>query len=564
MAEYMNYGMIGYGTPALTEVNTTRRSQVYQATHGGDDNRLPFMNRSFISFTFDGKHIEDFNLVATIDGDRMSRSAYSPFDDIVTSYDNLDGQQYWSTHYKNNTLDFNLSTDGMNQQQLDSFKNWFQAGVTKELILAEHPNRAALARVSEPPALHLLPFESTVSVNIAGSEYLTKTTLYKGDISLKFVMDSPHWYAKMNVLGEKDEENNAYKDIWEDANGQPVNIFESKDALKILYEDGIPLGSMIQENMLLGDGAFAEAAEQDISLTWSIADDESATGDPEGTGARTEADDATSPYQWGIIAGATVDFTGSGIEELSNESSSIGFFFYSGTAPAPVILKFTLTPHIINGYIDCPYNSYVYGTNKYNTITIGSVNEQKFCFTTPNLLTSYNKAVSIIKSNENGMSKEDLRNAMRDQVRHPRVREWAIKVIDSADDSGGTVSSNQNNTLIARMSCMLKDAQGNLVPMTFIFNSETGEATGELYYRVVNSGTVDNWTEYQSLSINEKKEEDVGDMLRSNYIDKNYPESGSGAIVGWKENAPQNSHYIKHDAIQPLKDISLLYKNMYL
>ena len=35
-------------------------TQVYDATHRGDGKRLPYMNRSFISFSFGGKYIEDF------------------------------------------------------------------------------------------------------------------------------------------------------------------------------------------------------------------------------------------------------------------------------------------------------------------------------------------------------------------------------------------------------------------------------------------------------------------------------------------------------------------------
>jgi len=49
------------------------------------------MNRSFISFTFGGKKIEDFDLIATISGDRLSRAGYAPFQDTVSTYDNLDG-----------------------------------------------------------------------------------------------------------------------------------------------------------------------------------------------------------------------------------------------------------------------------------------------------------------------------------------------------------------------------------------------------------------------------------------------------------------------------------------
>ena len=191
-------------------------TQVYKVTHDGEGNRLPFMNRSFISFTYGGKHIEDFNLIATNSGDRMERDAYASFDDLTTTYDVIHGQFYWGTYFRSNTLTFNLTTDEMTQNELDDFKRWFRAGSIRELILAEHPNRGILARVSEPPQLSVLPFEKKVLVpfvlsggqdeqgnplpDIPGGTYTTSTTVYRGDITLTLVMDDPFWYSIYNVL----------------------------------------------------------------------------------------------------------------------------------------------------------------------------------------------------------------------------------------------------------------------------------------------------------------------------------------------------------------------------
>jgi len=41
------------------------------ATHNGAGDRLPLMNRSFISFSYGGKPIEDFGLIAITDGDAI-------------------------------------------------------------------------------------------------------------------------------------------------------------------------------------------------------------------------------------------------------------------------------------------------------------------------------------------------------------------------------------------------------------------------------------------------------------------------------------------------------------
>ena len=540
------------GTEPLS--NKTRKGQVYQATHKGDsENYLPFMNRSFISFSFGERNnkrvnIEDFDLLATINGNSLNRSGYAEFEDTITTYDNLEGQQYWGTHSKANKISFTLSTDGIEQKKLDDFLHWFRAGDTKELILAEHPNRAILARVAQPPQLNLLPFEAVIEVPILNTTYKTSTTLYKGDINLELVMDEPYWYAKQNVLGIKD--GTRYLDEWFDANNNRVWIIQSQDALKIVYEDGIPIGSMIQSDMLLGDGSFASVEERIETKIW---DTSSSITRPNrenlaGGGACIMADETDQQYL-GFISGALIDASGGGITHLypidSNMSPAIGHFFYSGTAPSPTIISFSLQPEIDNqGYIISPYNSHT--SVKYNTLTIESINKQELRFTTPNIFTSYNKAIEIFHT-QNNMTDEDLRAKIRDNVRHSAVREWAIHVIDDSEIT--------NN--VEGMKLFLQDDKGVIPSCIFTFNSENGDALGEFKYRTIGN---------TSNVISNFVTEDVGDMLLSNYIiirDRNYPTS-EGVVVAWADDNKQYSHKFYHDVSGGLNAIQILYHNMYL
>lgn len=587
-------------------VDTNRKGQVYLATHEGEL-RLSLMNRSFISFTYGGKHIEDFNLIATISNDRLQRNGYASFNDTTTTYDNLDGQYYWGTHYKTNELNFVLSTDGIDQPTLDEFLHWFHPGQSRELILAEHPNRAILARVAEPPQISLLPFEHPVSMTINAITYQTKTTLYKGDITLRLIMDEPHWYAKDNLLGMK--ENNHYVDTWIDANGNTVSIFASQDALKILYEDGIPLGSMIDSNMLLGNGVYATVEDNAVSMTWSELQHIDGTTDIEtitnedfntGEGAMTctyikdENDQDTDEIDelLGIIAGAIMNANGEGIDSLSGGDSDAdgAYFYYSGTAPAYTIISFDLQPILSNQdyRVLTPGNSFN-GDQYYNTITIESEYSQKMILTTPNILTSYNQVINIFKmcveemDEDEGKYKyswEDIRENIRDKVRHQAVREWASKVIDSVapvqDDNENNNETRNVAILYERMSWFLKDANGTPYIMHFSFNSQFGEALGWFQYRIVDNSipASDEWAAYNAVARKRNfsndtkeyfKEEDVGDMLRSNYLiirERNYP-NVNGRIVGWNQ-GHQFSHRITHDFASPMENLSILYKNMYL
>jgi hypothetical protein len=140
--------------------------------------------------------------------------------------------------------------------------------------------------------------------------------------------------------------------------------------------------------MLLGNGSFAKVEENTTSCIWSVAENNIEwSGTPwnstplSGEGARIEANNATPPYAYGTIAGPIIDANGNGIDSLPKASANdnpfdlnYGHFFYSGTAPAPTIITFTLTPTIgSDGYISSPYNSKT--TKKYNTITIESSNK---------------------------------------------------------------------------------------------------------------------------------------------------------------------------------------------
>ena len=76
-------------TKVLPKVTQTR-----QATYKGEL-RLPFMYRSFISFSFGGRYIEDFGIIRVTGDDRIEQDLFSSFNDLTQEYDVVDGQFYW-------------------------------------------------------------------------------------------------------------------------------------------------------------------------------------------------------------------------------------------------------------------------------------------------------------------------------------------------------------------------------------------------------------------------------------------------------------------------------------
>ena len=558
------------GVISTAQVDTTKYTQVYQATHDGTS-LLPYMYRSFISFTFDGKKIEDFNLIATFDSDRMNRAAYAPFEDNVTTYSNLNGQYYWSTHQQPNTLDLNLSTDGIDQKQLDQFLYWFRPGLTKELILAEHPNRAILARVSAPPQLNLLPFEGPVSIKINEETYNTSTTLYKGDISLSFVMDQPFWYSKVNLLGRFVEATSTnvsyYANEWKNVNGQYESIFDSPDALKIIYEDGIPIGSMVKSDMLLGNGQYVTIDEKtynciwDTSLTPTIPNIDQLSG-----GGAGISGEVNGVYYTGSIAGAIISENGTINLATYNDANpsypTAGYFYYAGTAPAYTQLSFTLAPGRTNdGYINAPSNSYASENYPSSAIVVQSTERQELRITTPNIYTSFNRIINIFKQyidSNSTKSWDDIKLTIREDVKHSAVRAFAVKVIDSLKGNNTPAEATVSD-FIDTMWLFLTNTNDSIFSATFTFNSETGEATGTFKYRTKLTG---------NFGITESTE-DVGDMLLSNFLvirERNQPASGN-AIQSWQDTSTTTkrySHRIRHNLLVPITNVSIIYKNMYL
>ena len=569
-----DYGYLNGQSSPEVDTSTVRRTQVYEATHKGEG-YLPFMYRSFISFSYGGKNIEDFGLITVTDGDRMNRNGYADFEDITSNYSVLDGQYHWGTHYQTNHIEFTLATDGITQKQLDDFLFWFRPGEEKELILAEHPNRAIMARVSQPPELHVLPFEQHTSIKIAGNTYKTSTTLYRGDISLSLVMDKPTWYAKINIFGFK--ENNVYYDQWEDANGQKRSVYDDPDALKIAIEDGIPISGMVTESMLFGNNTFANMGTETgaIIAPDSLIDEQLEPGtlppdSDDNWRSRIAVLDGQGLYVIGArIMGAIMDET-TGFASVASGQNE--FFYYAGNAPSKPILTFSLTPTINqeNYYISSPSNKFSNDNKTYNTITIESVHKKEFRFTLPGVYTGYNQAIYLFKHMNEGDSWVDIGTRIRDQVKHHYARAWAAKIgsyLQTQNKDGVRAS----DIVLAQqlMGYFLKDNEGKMLPGTFVFNSETGEATGTINIRLIISDIPENDAAWSSYGIVNEIKENVGDMVRSDYLiieDKNYPDE-NGNIVSWRnsnDTTKAYSHRIYHDVTNGLQNLFIQYNNMYL
>ena len=65
-------------------------------------NLMPW-GKEFIDFSFAGRHISEFGMVAVSNGDRYSLKGSPEFQDETTTVNGVNGQYYWGTNFKTKT-----------------------------------------------------------------------------------------------------------------------------------------------------------------------------------------------------------------------------------------------------------------------------------------------------------------------------------------------------------------------------------------------------------------------------------------------------------------------------
>ena len=403
----------------------------------------------------------------------MQRKLYADFNDNITESNVWDGQIYWSTHFNANSISFTLFTDGITDYQLNEFKHYFQPGRVEELSLSENPNRVIGARISEPPEYNILPFEQRITTMIAGNGYETSTTMYKGSISIKFVMDDPFWYSKIAILDKLKPDGTYDSGKWVDANGRDSRILSDEDAIKIIAEDGVPMSMMLghltsEEPITNSPILFGTDSVFEIDLSMNE------------TGSRVGGAAVDSGHVAYVLIGVDLDIPTPSIinndENVEDTVNTPGHFYYAGTAPCAPILRFSLTPTVSDGYIVSPGNSYGSSTeNPFSTIIIQSTTKKRFTFTTPGIYTGYNQAIEVFKNSELiGAAWEEVRVALRDKVKHWAPRAYAIAVVNSVKGATTQTDAISLGNCVTEMYNFLLNDSDDIPSAEYIFNCKTG------------------------------------------------------------------------------------------
>lgn len=519
--------------------NEIKRGQVFLATHDGEGNPLSVSQKSFISFSWGGRNIEEFDLIAVINSNRMTKTMSPPFEDITSDYEVLDGQYYWRSHYQPSNINFLLATDGIREDKLQQFIHYFIPGKIRKLVLAESPNRASYARMAAPPSFSLLPFEERITQKIGNKDYTTSTTLWRGEVSLSFVMDDPFWYGEREVLSFDD------------------TALTEEDLVKIYIEDGVPFSDNFKVSCLIGNNKKIIKNNDTITMSNQnvITDIES--------------------YKTAL---STLNLNNFILSDYTKQADSHLLFYYPGTASGKPRITFALLPTFDSetGYVNFPRNLYSAKPEEspYNFIQVG---QNKFAFTTPNILTSYNQALNILLSYKTNDSIIDIENNLRNAISDYYIRGWACGLCKQYED--GTIKDDKGNDLVdentsgveegffnsfrqklkeiftykpsqqsneendtsdesSEQSQGILDSNQDILPFYFIFDSETGTSKVYFYINKFRNPKIEDIVEANQseeeeetttntvITTSDYENENAGDMVRSNYLmieDRNIP-----------------------------------------
>ena len=153
-------------------------------------------DKSFISFTYDGKTIEEFGMAVVSSGDRLSTSIHPSFNNTISTVPGRTGSIYWGTNITGLSFHFKLATDSITSRQLLNFKSHFRPGKIARFSLAEAEYCYAYAVIDSASTFEFIPFDTTTIIN--GIGYLD--TVYKGEANLTFYIPDIFFYSDEHYI----------------------------------------------------------------------------------------------------------------------------------------------------------------------------------------------------------------------------------------------------------------------------------------------------------------------------------------------------------------------------
>lgn len=357
-------------------------------------NLMPWQ-KEFIDFSFAGRRLSDFGLVAVTSGDRYNFAGSPEFSDETTTVNGVWGQYYWGTNYKTKTYSYNLATDGMTERQFEDFKKHFKPGFYGQFYEDTWFDRYCYVRLKGTADFSFVPFQE--EVEMAGVKFQSR--IYKGECKISFIQDRPFMYSFYQVLNSKIED-------------LPyLNNDNGAAAIRMMYHSNIPaINSWTKNKKCCTGSVFSLPTPQQLKYNEEV--------------TNIYEKESFIPY----YNPSTIQ-TENNIEfELNRKISLVNRSKWE-----PVYFK-----EILNEFVDknSPYNSItcsdiissvvpLANTNFYNSSNI-------FKYTTPEIISETNKAINIAwnfhQENVKGALSE-LQKRLQEEMINDKALFWAIRVL---------------------------------------------------------------------------------------------------------------------------------------
>lgn len=516
--------------------------------------------QDYINFQFDGKYVSDFGLVVVTSGDRLSFDGSAEFEDEVSSVNGVNGQYYWGTNFKTLKREFTLATDGMTEAQVQAFKYHFRPGRYGRFVEPHLPFRESYCRVASVTNFTMIPFRKLVTTSYTtmdGQKEIVHTTQnyineYKGEVKLTFEWDNPYSKSTIQYIEEEDLET-YYPAIF--TNNIPLSTSLAGKFLNL--RSGI-LAIGVLGRMILGyDGMSVDCVlgKDDKALRYWKKSDSSIQ--------RELVDLKSSDYKPYISPG--LENNPNALKNIQELISGLTFYYNPSTAPSPAKITFdykvttnynnsmtnseSWEPVYFNNIAD-EYNVNTFkdkktnpNPNPYNTIEnsdiilpeeIGNNGEyifkepefnainHKFFYTSPNVIKSINKAISIaynLYKSKTALSGVQIEELLRQEILHDKVLKWTISVLGKMREDGKYIDKDDK---------LVSGATMNISIAPLIGSSQTISADWFMYFNLrmlymfamVDGGTWGNSFNDYSVTFDGKNCESIVKFKYNTYENK--------------------------------------------
>lgn len=352
-------------------------------------NLMPW-GKEYIDFSFAGRHISEFGLVAVTSSDRYQFPGSPEFKDEVSEVNGVWGQYYWGTNFKTRTYTYSLATDGMTERQFEEFKRLFRPGHYGQFYEDTWFERYCYVRVKNVLDFTFVPFQEQVEV--AGVKFPSR--VYRGECKLVLIQDKPFLHSFYQVLDSKISDLNNKTD-----NGRA--------ALRAMYHSNIPAQDSWKKDVKCCIGADHTLSKNgELSSVYYDKISSIPFYNPSTFDAECQLE-------------FTLQRTTSTINTIEWEPVYFDEIYTDITKP------------------NTPYNLFGVTENILSTTSLEYADAYKNCFkyfkyTLPEISSEINKAINVAwmfySENPNG-ALIDLQERLQEEVVNIKVLVWAIKIL---------------------------------------------------------------------------------------------------------------------------------------